>query len=58
MAYLESIIQFKIKMNEWYITLNRSAVSKELSVNKFNTSLDTQGRLAPMATKFISSNKL
>ena len=34
-----------------YFNLNKKEISKELSVNKFNKILDSQGRQAPMATK-------
>ena len=34
-----------------YFNLNCNEISKELLVNKFNTILDSEGRLAPMATK-------
>ena len=34
-----------------YLNLNNNQISKELLVNKFNTILDSQGRLAPVATK-------
>ena len=34
-----------------YFNLNNNEISKELLDNKFNTMLDSQGRLAPMATK-------
>ena len=34
-----------------YLNLSDNETSKELLVNKFNTILDSQGRLAPMATK-------
>ena len=50
MAYLWSIIKLNIKMTE-YFNLNKKEISKELSVNKFNKILDSQGRQAPMATK-------
>ena len=35
----------------WYFNLNNNEISKELLVNKFDTILNSQGRLAPMATK-------
>ena len=34
-----------------YFNLNSNEISKEFLVNKFNTILDSQGRLSPMATK-------
>ena len=34
-----------------YCNVNSNEISKELLVNKFNTILDSQGRLSPMATK-------
>ena len=34
-----------------YFILNSNEISKELLVTKFNTILDSQGRLSPMATK-------
>ena len=34
-----------------YFNLNSNEISKELLVNKFNTILDSQGRLSPMTTK-------
>ena len=34
-----------------YFSLNNNEISKQPLVNKFNTILDSQGRLAPMATK-------
>ena len=34
-----------------YFNLNNNEISKELLDNKFNTILDSRGRLAPMATK-------
>ena len=37
-------------MTEYFI-LNNNEISKQPLVNKFNTILDSQGRLAPMATK-------
>ena len=33
------------------LSLNNNEISKELLVNKFNTILNNQGELAPMATK-------
>ena len=37
-----------------YFNFSNNETSKELLVNKFNTILDSQGRLAPMATKASS----
>ena len=34
-----------------YFNLNNNQISKELLVNLFNTILNNQGRLAPMAKK-------
>ena len=34
-----------------YFNLNNNEISKELLVNNFNTILDSQGRLSPVATK-------
>ena len=34
-----------------YFNLSSNEISKELLVNKFNTILDSQGRLSPMVTK-------
>ena len=45
MAYSQSIKQLQRKLTE-YFNLNNNEVSKELFVNKFNTLLDSQGRLA------------
>ena len=50
MANSHSVIQLKRKMTG-YLNLNNNQISKELLVNKFNTILDSQGRLASVATK-------
>ena len=34
-----------------YFNLNSNEISKGLLVNKFNTILESRGKLAPMATK-------
>ena len=34
-----------------YFNLNNNEISKGLLVNKFNTILESHGKLAPMATK-------